>query len=81
MMTGKVVLNHATFPTPANSTALNNNSLDLNSGSIQYTPTEVATAVTFMVALMQVYIILWLVEISLGQILHLYIFMKINCVS
>lgn len=58
MMTGKVVLSHATFLGAANSTAISNNTLGLNSENVQYTPTEVATAVTFMVALMQVHIIL-----------------------
>ncbi|XP_051175474.1 solute carrier family 26 member 10-like isoform X2 [Leptopilina boulardi] len=52
MMTGKVVLNHATFPSDSNSTIPNNTS-NLDPGNIQYTATEVATAVTFMVALMQ----------------------------
>ncbi|XP_033223043.1 solute carrier family 26 member 10-like isoform X3 [Belonocnema kinseyi] len=54
MMTGKVVLSHATLLGTANNTKdLSNNTLGLNSEGIQYTPTEVATAVTFMVALMQ----------------------------
>ncbi|XP_043475085.1 solute carrier family 26 member 10-like isoform X1 [Leptopilina heterotoma] len=54
MMTGKVVLNHATFPPDTNnSTIVNNNTSNLNPENIQYTPTEVAAAVTFMVALMQ----------------------------
>lgn len=59
MMTGKVVLNHATFPpdTNNNSTIVNNNLSNLNPETIQYTPTEVAAAVTFMVALMQVHFI------------------------
>ena len=58
MMTGKVVLNHATFPAEQENTSLSNNNLELDSENYQYTPTEVATAVTFMVALMQVHFIL-----------------------
>lgn len=53
MMTGKVVTTYSTSAISANSTSTENGTL-ISDISHQYSPVEIATAVTFTVAVIQV---------------------------